>query len=309
MFFESGLEITGGSVGKNFMRISELSERSGVPKTTIHFYIREGLLHPPVKTGRTMAYYDSSHLLRLNIIQHTKRELGVPASSLKNMIDKVDESSDKPPASRSHHLVEQDIKDRRRKKIIDAAIQVFLHKGFHNSGIKEVARAAGISTGTFYLYFPDKRNLFVDALDKMFADLQESTEAEASKESDPMKIMLIRTRHLYRFLEKFGDILIQARAMRIDDEHFSAEGIQKMYGRVVDPIIEGIVKDSGAGILRKVDPELLAYSVVNLLSILSLRKSFDDKYSDVDLIKFFADLLSHGLLPGPQKPPPPELKT
>ena len=56
------------------MRIKELVERSGLPRTTIHFYLRHGLLHPPVKTGRTMAYYDKSHLDRLRKIQSLKKD-------------------------------------------------------------------------------------------------------------------------------------------------------------------------------------------------------------------------------------------
>jgi DNA-binding IclR family transcriptional regulator len=33
------------------MKISELVKRTGVPKETIHFYIREGLLRKPRKSG------------------------------------------------------------------------------------------------------------------------------------------------------------------------------------------------------------------------------------------------------------------
>jgi len=40
---------------KGYMRINELEKRAGVPKTTIHFYVRHGLLHPPLKTARTMS--------------------------------------------------------------------------------------------------------------------------------------------------------------------------------------------------------------------------------------------------------------
>ena len=41
------------------LRIGELAARAGVSVATIKFYIRDGLLPPPpVKTGRTMAYYD-----------------------------------------------------------------------------------------------------------------------------------------------------------------------------------------------------------------------------------------------------------
>ncbi len=61
------------------MRIGELAERAGVSVATIKFYIREGLLPPPpVKTGRTMAYYDQQYLDRLLTIRRLREEHYLP---------------------------------------------------------------------------------------------------------------------------------------------------------------------------------------------------------------------------------------
>ncbi len=38
----------------------------------------------------------------------------------------------------------------RRKKILDAATQVFAEKGFHRTMNKDIARVAGITDGTIY---------------------------------------------------------------------------------------------------------------------------------------------------------------
>src|SRR5687768_5091234 len=51
------------------MRISELSQNSGVPVPTIKFYLREGLLHEGVRTSATQAQYDASHEARLRLIR------------------------------------------------------------------------------------------------------------------------------------------------------------------------------------------------------------------------------------------------
>ena len=63
------------------MRIKELVKKSGVPRTTIHFYLRHGLLPPPHKTGRTMAYYDDYHLHRLQTIEKLKKGSRMPIAS------------------------------------------------------------------------------------------------------------------------------------------------------------------------------------------------------------------------------------
>lgn len=52
---------------KKYIRIGELEKISGLPRSTIHFYIREGILHRSIKTARTMAYYDERHVERLKL--------------------------------------------------------------------------------------------------------------------------------------------------------------------------------------------------------------------------------------------------
>jgi TetR/AcrR family transcriptional regulator, fatty acid metabolism regulator protein len=49
----------------------------------------------------------------------------------------------------------------RKDQIINAAIKVFAEKGFYNSKVADVARAAGIADGTIYLYFKNKDDLLI----------------------------------------------------------------------------------------------------------------------------------------------------
>lgn len=69
------------------MRMAELASRSGVSRETIHFYLREGLLPKPRKGGRTVAYYDESHLARLQTIRRLREEKYLPLSVIKRVID------------------------------------------------------------------------------------------------------------------------------------------------------------------------------------------------------------------------------
>ena len=64
---------------RELLRIGDLAERSGVPIPTIKYYIREGLLPPPpLKTGRTMAYYDAEYLERLRLVRTLREEHFLP---------------------------------------------------------------------------------------------------------------------------------------------------------------------------------------------------------------------------------------
>lgn len=57
------------------MRISALSEATGVPVPTLKFYLREGLLHPGEPLSRTRAEYDVTHVQRVHLVR-ALREIG-----------------------------------------------------------------------------------------------------------------------------------------------------------------------------------------------------------------------------------------
>ncbi len=48
----------------------------------------------------------------------------------------------------------------KRRQIIDGARRVFMNLGFDGASMGEIARAAGVSKGTLYVYFADKNGLF-----------------------------------------------------------------------------------------------------------------------------------------------------
>jgi AcrR family transcriptional regulator len=48
----------------------------------------------------------------------------------------------------------------KRRQILDGARKVFMDLGFDGGSMGEIARAAGVSKGTLYVYFADKSRLF-----------------------------------------------------------------------------------------------------------------------------------------------------
>ncbi|WP_242949545.1 TetR/AcrR family transcriptional regulator [Clostridium pasteurianum] len=52
----------------------------------------------------------------------------------------------------------------KRKKIIDTATKIFNDKGYLNTTTAEIAKEAGLATGSVYAYFKDKKDIFVEVL-------------------------------------------------------------------------------------------------------------------------------------------------
>ena len=59
----------------------------------------------------------------------------------------------------TNHLV-SDADNSKRRQILDGARKVFMNLGFDGASMNEIARSAGVSKGTLYVYFADKSRLF-----------------------------------------------------------------------------------------------------------------------------------------------------
>lgn len=74
--------------GRELVKMSELSRRSGVPGPTIKHYMREGLLPPPAKrTSPNMAYYDAALVPRIRRIKTLQRTQFLPLKVIKRLLD------------------------------------------------------------------------------------------------------------------------------------------------------------------------------------------------------------------------------
>ncbi|MBJ7328493.1 MAG: TetR/AcrR family transcriptional regulator [Solirubrobacteraceae bacterium] len=67
----------------------------------------------------------------------------------------------------------EDLTERRRREIADAAALTFAEQGYHATGIADIAQRLGIGHGTFYRYFKNKRDILEFVLDEVAQRLGE----------------------------------------------------------------------------------------------------------------------------------------
>src|SRR5258705_4232955 len=65
-----------------------------------------------------------------------------------------------PASTRASFSLVADEDSSKRRQILDGARKLFLDLGFDAASMGEIARAAGVSKGTLYVYFADKNRLF-----------------------------------------------------------------------------------------------------------------------------------------------------
>ena len=81
-------------------------------------------------------------------------------------------------------------KDARPQELLDAALQLFVEKGFAATRSEEVAQLAGVSKGTLYLYFPSKEELLKAVIRQtLSADIAEGQRLMDTLEGPPSLLL------------------------------------------------------------------------------------------------------------------------
>ena len=70
------------------------------------------------------------------------------------------------------------------QQIIEAAIRVFARSGYYNSRVSDIAREAGIASGTIYLYFKTKDEILVTLFREKMAAFVGQLRAAIAREPD-----------------------------------------------------------------------------------------------------------------------------
>jgi DNA-binding transcriptional MerR regulator len=82
--------------------ITELERLTGVPRRTIHYYVKEGMIPPPEGLGRK-ARYSEEHRLRLALIKEMKASTHLRLAGIREIIDPMDETQLRHEVERLRH--------------------------------------------------------------------------------------------------------------------------------------------------------------------------------------------------------------
>ena len=149
--------------------------------------------------------------------------------------------------------------EERPRQILDAALEVFGERGLAGARLDDIARRAGVSKGTIYLYFPNKEELFREVVRAVVVDRLRQAAANAGAE-DPVD-------ELKRYLRAHWDFVrspeFQTILKLVTGELHNFPDLAEFYGReVVMPsteLLAGMIRRGiDRGDFRRVDPVLAA---------------------------------------------------
>ena len=103
--------------------------------------------------------------------------------------------------------------ERRRERILEAALDVFSERGYGDAAMDEIAAGSATSKGGLYFHFPNKHALFGALLDRTADLLMHRLEAAVADEPDALRKA---DAAIDRVLDVFGDHRRLARLFLID---------------------------------------------------------------------------------------------
>jgi len=154
-----------------------------------------------------------------------------------------------------------------RRRLLEAAEEVFAELGYHDASIVKLTEAAGVGQGTFYLYFSSKKKIF----DELVLDLnhrvrQAMTEAASQGETRAEREILGFTA-FFRFTAEHPALY---RIIR-QAEFVSPEMLHRHYDRLTDGYVAGLRQAMADGEIANGDPEVLAWALMGIGELVGMR--------------------------------------
>ena len=153
----------------------------------------------------------------------------------------------------------------RPREICSAALEVFAEKGFAAAKLDEIARRAGVSKGTLYLYFKDKEELFRAVVRDTVAPNIEAVK-EAVLGAD-LPFPMVARMFLARFAEVATRMPVGAVAKMVIGESRNFPELARVWhdqvaSRAIAMLSGLIAKAQEKGEVRAGDPRLHAFSLM-----------------------------------------------
>lgn len=254
------------------LRMSDLERITGIGRSTIHYYLREGLLSPPKKTGQTMAYYDAGHVRDLEEIKGFQGE-GYPISYIREMLGSGR------PAGRERYAGEAEApRSDRRQQIMDKAVEIFARKGYHQTNVTEIARAVGVGHSTFYIYFPSKMALFTECVDRVFQEMFSDVWEEIKGEKNPIARLNKRGEVVLKSHPQFIDMMNVLKSIEEDDPPLRAKK-REIYASIVEPVKRDLKRAIEMDLIPDIDIEVAAFLIVGFLESAWLLMNMNESYT------------------------------
>jgi AcrR family transcriptional regulator len=187
-------------------------------------------------------------------------------------------------------------KESKKDLIIEAAILVFSHKGYHHSKMEEIAVEAGIGKGTIYEYFSSKLQLLQEIMERSFHLYDQSLMPDKVITSTTKERIMRLVEGHFRFCQENKELTrILFWDTDIMDEELRDWACQKRTAKEqqLQAFFEAGIR---SGEIRAVDAKLLTLMIGGILSSIWLPVVIEDWEIDAaNAAEQVTDIIMNGI--------------
>jgi len=180
------------------------------------------------------------------------------------------------------------------ERILAGAEEEFGEKGYFDASVGGIATRAGVSVGTFYLYFKSKKDVFGELIRYLQRDVRREIQKRTAEPADRLEqesvglqtfhSYILRHRRLYRLIRE---------AEVVDEELF-----QWYYRTFAEAYSRHLAEAMDKGQIRKTDPEALAYCLIGVAVFTGLRwPVWTESAPDPSTLEAITGFIMHGISP------------
>ncbi len=276
------------------MKISMLAKLSGLSSQLIHYYLRKGYLHPPIYKKSNQALYDKTHLERLEYLKKYQKR-GIPLYYAVQLLEKESRAKAVSDQQVSHCASDSNT----RKQIIDAALQLFLYKGYRNTSILDIVKEVNLTKPAFYYYFKNKKELYFACLDNLFLILQSKELEGIKKETNPLKRLEKRGRAATEqaFYPKLHTALqLIKESLWYEDEEQKQKAAEMLRKAWVQPIAKDLERGVKSGMFRPLNSEIVSVLLLSLIDAFAYSNIFEGAHSSRKIMEEAYHLILEGIM-------------
>ena len=188
-----------------------------------------------------------------------------------------------------------DLVERRRRQIADAAVRLFIEKGFHKTTTRQIAGASGFSIGSLYEYFASKEDILYLVCELIHAEVERGVTEAMTKASGGRDALAGVIREYFKVCDRMNDfiLLIYQESQSLPSQW--QKRVLENELRITGLFVEALARIAATGALPNLDEstiELAAHNIVVSGHMWTFRRWYLSRhYSIEDYITLQTELI------------------
>jgi AcrR family transcriptional regulator len=154
-----------------------------------------------------------------------------------------------------------------RRRLLDAAEQVFAALGYHEASVVKITDAAGVAAGTFYLYFDSKKSIFDELVRDLNRRVRHAMKEGSAQGTTRLEQELLGFKAYFRFTSEHPALY---RIIR-QAEFVSPEMLRYHYDKLSENYVEALRASVTSGEIGQLNPDVAVWALMGVGEMIGMR--------------------------------------